>query len=99
MLNFISSDYGALEPFESEFVAVKTLRALYIIIITILFLNTLIALLNLKIKAADKNASNLFHLQMASLQVEIELGLLSSSERKRRDWYGYSLSFPLIFSR
>lgn len=44
-------------------------------------------MLNLKIKKADKNAANLYHLQMASLQVEIELGLLSSSERKRRDWF------------
>jgi hypothetical protein len=86
MLNFISSDYGALEPFESEFAAARALRALYIIAITILFLNTLIAILNLKIKTADKNASNLFHLQMASLQAETELGLLSSSKRKRRDW-------------
>ncbi|KAH8802938.1 hypothetical protein F5884DRAFT_803753 [Xylogone sp. PMI_703] len=95
MLNFISSDYGALEPFESKFVAVKTLRALYIIVITILFLNTLIALLNLKINAADKNASNLFHLQMASLQVEIELGLLSSSERKGRDWFPEWFSYSM----
>ncbi|KAF3932676.1 hypothetical protein ABW19_dt0202472 [Dactylella cylindrospora] len=52
----------------------------------------LVAMLNLKLKGADKNAGNLYHLQMASLQVEIELGLLSSSERKRRDW------FPIWFS-
>lgn len=74
MLNFISSDYGVLEPFQDFSAAVRTLRALYIIIITILFLNMLIAMLNLKIKHADKNARNLYHLQMASLQVEIELG-------------------------
>jgi hypothetical protein len=95
MLNFISSDYGALEPFESASTAVRTLRALYIIVITILFLNTLIALLNLKIKRADKNAGNLYHLQMASLQVEIELGLLSSSERARRDWFPEWFSYSM----
>lgn len=87
MLNFISSDYGVLEPFEESSVAVRTIRAMYIIIITILFLNILIAMLNLKIKRADRNAQNLYHLQMALLQVEIELGLLSSSERTRRDWF------------
>jgi hypothetical protein len=87
MLNFIASNYDALEPFESESAAVRTLKALYIIVITILFLNTLIAILNLKIKRADKNAANLYLLQTASLQVEIELGLLSSSERERRDWF------------
>ncbi|EXJ69394.1 uncharacterized protein A1O5_07430 [Cladophialophora psammophila CBS 110553] len=86
ILNFISSDYGALEAFEDS-AAVRTLRALYIIIITVLFLNILIAMLNLKIKIADKNAANLYHLQMASLQIEIELGLLSASERRRRDWF------------
>jgi MYND finger len=86
-LNFISSDYGVLEPFQDDSSAVRTLRALYIIIITVLFLNILIAMLNLKIKKADKNAANLYHLQMASLQVEIELGLLSSAERERRDWF------------
>lgn len=87
MLNFISSDYSVLEPFQDSSVAVRTLRALYIIIITIIFLNILIAMLNLKIKRADRYAKNLYHLQMASLQVEIELGLLSSSERARRDWF------------
>ncbi|KAH6896515.1 hypothetical protein B0T10DRAFT_543992 [Thelonectria olida] len=87
MLYFISSDYDALEPFEASNAGVRTLRALYIIVITILFLNTLIAILNLKIKNADKNSANLYHLQMASLQVEIELGLLSSSERARKDWF------------
>lgn len=95
MLNFISSDYGALEPFESASAAVRALRALYIIIVTILFLNTLIAILNLKIKRADKNAGNLYNLQMASLQVEIELGLLSSSERSRRDWFPEWFSYTM----
>ena len=40
MLNFIPSNYVALEPFESESAAVRTMRALFIIVITILFLNT-----------------------------------------------------------
>lgn len=35
--------------------AVRTLRALYIIVISTLLLNTLIALLNLKVKSADKH--------------------------------------------
>ena len=87
MLNFISSDYDALEPFQESSAAVRILRAMYIVIITILFLNILIAMLNLKIKRADKNAQNLYYLQMASLQVEIELGLLSSAERARQDWF------------
>jgi hypothetical protein len=91
MLNFIASDYGALEPFETSN-AIRILRATYIVIITVMFLNILIAMLNLKIKQADKNAGNLYHLQMASLQVEIELGLISASERARRDW------FPVWFS-
>jgi hypothetical protein len=94
ILNFISSDYGALEAFEDS-AAVRTLRALYIIIITVLFLNILIAMLNLKIKTADKNAANLYHLQMASLQVEIELGLLSASERHRRDWFPEWFSYSM----
>ncbi|KAF2471322.1 uncharacterized protein BDR25DRAFT_368132 [Lindgomyces ingoldianus] len=95
MLNFISSDYGALEPYQSSSTSIRTLRALYIVIITIFFLNTLIAMLNLKIKRADKNAENLYHLQMASLQVEIELGLLSASERSRRDWFPEWFSYSM----
>jgi len=95
MLNFIASDYSALKPFEAGSDAVRTLRALFIIVITILFLNTLIALLNLKIKVANKNAANLYHLQIASLQVEIELGLLSSSERARRDWFPEWFSYSM----
>ena len=92
MLNFIASDYGALAPFQPVSAAVIVLQSLYIIVITILLLNALIAILNLKMKQADKNAANLYHLQMASLQVEIELGLLSSAERARREW------FPVWFS-
>jgi MYND finger len=95
LLNFISSDYGALEPFESSSAAIRTLRATYIVVITIFFLNMLIAMLNLKIKRADKNAANLYHLQMASLQVEIELGLLSASERTRRDWFPTWFSYSM----
>ena len=94
MLNFISNDYDALGPFQSS-AAVKALRASYIVIVTILFLNTLIAMLNLKIKRADKNAGNLYHLQMASLQIEIELGLLSASERRRRDWFPEWFSYSM----
>ncbi|OCK78347.1 hypothetical protein K432DRAFT_394863 [Lepidopterella palustris CBS 459.81] len=95
MLNFITSDYGALEPFQESSAAVRTLRATYIIIITILFLNMLIAILNLRMKTADKNAENLYHLQMASLQVEIEIGLLSSSERANRDWFPEWFSYVM----
>jgi MYND finger protein len=91
----MSSDYSALEPFEASSAAIRTLRAAYIIIITILFLNMLIAMLNLKIKRADKNAGNFYHLQMASLQVEIELGLLSASERTRRDWFPTWFSYTM----
>lgn len=95
MLNFIASDYSALEPFEPSLASVRTLKALYIIIITILFLNALVAILNLKMKRADKNAANLYHLQMASMQVEIELALLSSSERARRDWFPEWFSYTM----
>ena len=52
-------------------------------------------MLNLKIKRADKNAANLYHMQMASLQVEIELGLLSDSERARRDWFPEWFSYSM----
>ena len=96
VLNFISSDYSALQTFQDTSAAVRTLRSLYTIIITVLFLNILIAMLNLKIKKADKNAANLYHLQMASLQIEIELGLLSSSERASRhlfpQWFTYAMT-------
>ena len=95
MLNFIASDYGALAPFQPVSAAIITLQALYIIVITILLLNALIAILNLKMRTADKNAANLYHLQMASLQVEIELGLLSSSERARRDWFPEWFSYSM----
>jgi hypothetical protein len=95
MINFIASDYDALAPFEVDSAAVRTLKALYIIVITILFLNTLIAILNLRIKRADKNAANLYHLQMASLQVQIELGLLSASERARKDWFPEWFSYTM----
>jgi hypothetical protein len=95
MINFIASDYDALQPWEEGSAAVRTLKALYIVVITILFLNTLIAILNLKIKRADKNAANLYHLQMASLQVQIELGLLSASERARRDWFPEWFSYSM----
>jgi hypothetical protein len=94
MLNFISSDYDAMGPYE-ESPAVRTLRALFTITITILFLNMLIAILNLKIKDADENAGNLYYLQMASLQIEIELGMISSSERARRDWFPEWFSYSM----
>lgn len=58
-------------------------------------LNTLVAVLNLSIKKADKNVTNLYHLQMASLQVEVELGLLSSAERARRDWFPDWFSYSM----
>ena len=95
MLNFIASDYGALAPFQPVSAAVTVLQALYIIVITVLLLNALIAILNLKMKQADKNAANLYHLQMASLQVEIELGLLSSAERARREWFPEWFSYSM----
>lgn len=95
ILNFISSDYSALEPFQNNSAAVRTIRALYIVIITVLCLNILIAMLNLKIKRADKNAANLYHLQMAALQIEIELDLLSSSERGSRHWFPQWFTYSL----
>jgi hypothetical protein len=95
VLNFISSDYGALEPFQTSSAGVRTLRSLYIIVITILFLNTLIAMLNLKMAKADQRAANLYYLQTASLQVEIELGMLSSAERARRDWFPEWFSYSM----
>ncbi|CZR64422.1 uncharacterized protein PAC_14320 [Phialocephala subalpina] len=75
------------------------MRALFIIVITILFLNTLIALLSLKIKTADKNASNLFHLQMTSLQVEIELGCFPRLNANVGIGMDISRAFPFILSR
>jgi hypothetical protein len=52
-------------------------------------------MLNLKIANADQNAANLYYLQTASLQVEIELGLLSSAERARRDWFPEWFSYTM----
>lgn len=57
MIKFMASDYDALDKWEGSSAAARTLRALYIIVITILLLNTLIALLNLKVKNADKRVS------------------------------------------
>ena len=48
-----------------------------------------------KMKRTDKNVTNLYHLQMASLQVEVELGLLSSSERARWDWFPEWFSYSM----
>ncbi|KAK2861236.1 hypothetical protein FQN49_004410 [Arthroderma sp. PD_2] len=87
MIKFTASDYGALEKWEVSSAAARTLRALYTIVITILLLNTLIALLNLKVKSADKRPRLLWLRQMAALQCEIELGLLGRWERARRDWF------------
>ena len=95
MLNFIASDYSGLAPFQSVSAAVTILQVLYIAIIKILLLNALIAILNLRMQQADKNAANLYHLQMASLQVEIKLGLLSSSERARLDWFPEWFSYTM----
>jgi hypothetical protein len=52
-------------------------------------------MLNLKIARADQSAANLYFLQTASLQVEIELGLLSSAERARRDWFPEWFSYSM----
>ncbi|GBF65952.1 hypothetical protein TMEN_8670 [Trichophyton mentagrophytes] len=87
MIKFMASDYDALKVWERSSAAARTLRSLYIIVVTILLLNTLIALLNLKVKSADERSRLLWLRQMASLQCEIELGLLWRRERRRRDWF------------
>jgi hypothetical protein len=68
MLNFIASNYRALESFKSESGAVRTLRALYTIVITILFPNTLIAIQNLKIELANKNGVIYFTFEWLSFK-------------------------------
>ncbi|DAA74727.1 TPA_exp: Uncharacterized protein A8136_3043 [Trichophyton benhamiae CBS 112371] len=87
IIKFMASDYDALKVWERSSAAARTLRSLYIIVVTILLLNTLIALLNLKVKSADERSRLLWLRQMASLQCEIELGLLWHRERRRRDWF------------
>ncbi|EZF27638.1 hypothetical protein H112_00321 [Trichophyton rubrum D6] len=87
IIKFMASDYDALKVWERSSAAARTLRSLYIIVVTILLLNTLIALLNLKVKSADEQSRLLWLRQMASLQCEIELGLLWRQERRRRDWF------------
>lgn len=57
IIKFMASDYDALKVWERSSAAARTLRSLYIIVVTILLLNTLIALLNLKVKSADEQVS------------------------------------------
>jgi len=53
----MSNDFTSLDPFNDRLVSIQVLRAVFTILISILFLNSLIALLNLRVEAADKKVS------------------------------------------
>ncbi|KAJ8469516.1 hypothetical protein ONZ45_g16864 [Pleurotus djamor] len=87
MITFMSNDFNSLDPWKDELVTIRILRAIFTVVVSILLLNCLIALLNLKVEAADLKSRNIWIRQMAMLLVEIERGLLTDSERRRPHWF------------
>jgi hypothetical protein len=57
MITFMSGDFDSLDPFKDSLVSIQVLRAVFTVLVFILLLNSLIALLNLRVEAADKRVS------------------------------------------
>lgn len=53
-INFMAGDFSPLEPWNDSMVSVRILESIFIIIVTVLLLNVLIALLNLAVGEAAK---------------------------------------------
>ncbi|KIM77599.1 hypothetical protein PILCRDRAFT_91042 [Piloderma croceum F 1598] len=87
MITFMSNDFTSLEPWKDSMTSIRVLRPVFTIIVSVLLLNVLIALLNLKVEAAEKRSRNIWIHQMASMVVEIERGLLTKAEREDRYWF------------
>ena len=54
MITFMSNDFNSLDPFKDSLVSIQILQAIFTVFVSILLLNSLIALLNLRVEAADK---------------------------------------------
>ena len=58
-ISYITNDFATLDPWKDSFAAIRVLRALFTILVSVMLLNSLIALLNLKVKDADKRVSSI----------------------------------------
>lgn len=57
MITFMSNDFTSLEPWKDSMTSIRVLRPVFTIVVSVLLLNVLIALLNLKVEAAEKRVS------------------------------------------
>ncbi|KAF8520010.1 hypothetical protein BU17DRAFT_65658 [Hysterangium stoloniferum] len=87
MITFMTNDFTSLEPFTESLVSIQVLRAVFTVLFSILLLNSLIALLNLRVEAADNRSRTIWRRQMAAMIVEIERGILTARERKNPRWF------------
>ncbi|KAL0953213.1 hypothetical protein HGRIS_004467 [Hohenbuehelia grisea] len=95
MITFMSNDFNSLDPWKADMVAIRILRAIFTVTVSILLLNCLIALLNLKVEAASQNSRNIWVRQMAKLIVEVECGLLADRERSNPYWFPRWFTYSL----
>ncbi|RIA83535.1 hypothetical protein C1645_880431 [Glomus cerebriforme] len=91
IIKFLVNDYDSLKPWSNN-VPVQLFRILFIIVISLIFLNILIVLLNLHVKSITKKSQIKWLKQVAEMIVDIEKYLLTSQERSRTDW------FPIWFT-
>ena len=54
---FMTGNFGGLGPWASTLASIQVLEMLFTIIVTVMLLNSLIALLNLKVKDAEKKVA------------------------------------------
>ena len=54
MIAFMANDFSSLDPWIGSLVSIRILRSIFTVIISILLLNCLIALLNLKVEEANR---------------------------------------------
>ncbi|KAI8810336.1 hypothetical protein BJ742DRAFT_770359 [Cladochytrium replicatum] len=108
MLRFVGNDFDSLSAFRTiDFRAnassgdsylaasVRGLQSLFVLMVSILLLNLLIALLNMAVAGAAARARNIWHYQMAVHICEIELGYLLPHERRRTDWFPPYFSYTM----
>ncbi|KAF8350991.1 hypothetical protein F5887DRAFT_1193386, partial [Amanita rubescens] len=86
VIAFMANNFQALSPWNSM-ISIQILQSMFAVIVSTLMLNCLIALLSLKVAAAEKRSKNIWIQQMVVLLVEIERGLLTDSERADPYWF------------
>ncbi|KIJ24390.1 hypothetical protein M422DRAFT_274851 [Sphaerobolus stellatus SS14] len=96
VINFMANEFDSLDAWKDSLVSIQILQSLFTVVVSILLLNVLIALLNLKVEAAQIHSRQVWLRQMLILLLETELGLLTDSERKDKryfqKWFTYTVT-------